>query len=66
MPICGVMIESNINEGKQKYDYLQDNPNKLKSGISITDSCISFNETKRLILTAYNDLKTYNIKMSRI
>ena len=49
LPICGVMIESNINEGKQKYNYLEDNPKMLKYGISITDSCIGFSETEKLL-----------------
>ena len=40
------MIESNINEGHQK---LSDN---LKYGVSITDSCIGFEETERIVLEA--------------
>lgn len=60
LPICGVMIESNINEGKQKYNYLEDNPKMLKYGISITDSCIGFIETEKIILKAFNDLYSFN------
>ena len=44
--IIGVMIESNINEGKQKLG------SKLLYGVSITDSCLSIAETKRIL----NDL----------
>jgi len=42
--IIGVMIESNINEGKQNID------NKpLKKGISITDGCININDTYNIL-----------------
>ena len=57
--ICGVMIESNINEGKQSYDYLSDDPKILKMGVSITDSCIGIEETENIILDAYAILKQY-------
>ena len=45
--VIGVMIESNIIEGKQTLD--SRNPDKLEYGISITDSCISIQETFELI-----------------
>ena len=44
--IIGLMIESNIHEGKQKLC----NPSNLQYGVSITDACINWNETKELIL----------------
>ena len=37
------MIESNINEGKQS---ISDN---LKYGVSITDGCIGWEETEKLL-----------------
>ena len=43
----GIMLESNIYEGKQNLS------NNLRYGISITDSCLSFDETKELVLNAY-------------
>lgn len=49
--IIGVMIESNINEGAQILD--MDCKRKLKTGVSITDSCISFETTDRIIMEAY-------------
>lgn len=52
--IIGVMIESNINEGKQS---LAINYEDLKYGVSITDSCISIEETISLLEYAYK----YNI-----
>lgn len=42
--IKGFMIESNIFEGNQKLS----NPQELKYGVSITDACISFEETVKL------------------
>ncbi len=50
--IKGVMIESNINEGNQKLI----DPNKLLHGVSITDSCISFQETIELLEMAYKNI----------
>ena len=41
--ICGVMIESNINEGKQSVP--PEGPAGLKYGVSITDACISLEQT---------------------
>ena len=52
--IIGVMIESNINQGKQ---YLNcSNKNNLKYGVSITDSCINIETTEEIILNTYDKL----------
>ena len=55
--IVGLMLESNINAGKQK---LTKNaltwPSKLKYGFSITDACIDIDETSRLVHWAYKRL----------
>ena len=37
--VAGIMIESNINEGKQKIS------NNLKYGVSVTDGCINIEDT---------------------
>ena len=50
--IMGVMIESNIKEGKQKLS----DPLKLEYGVSITDSCISIEETEKLLLNAHSNI----------
>lgn len=50
--IIGVMIESNINCGKQKLV----NKKNLKYGISITDSCIDLNETSILLIYSFQTL----------
>ena len=50
--LIGIMLESNINEGKQKLE----NKKTLKYGISITDSCLNFLETEKIILKSYEML----------
>jgi 3-deoxy-7-phosphoheptulonate synthase len=40
--ICGVMIESNINEGNQS---IPNDLSQLKYGVSVTDACISWEST---------------------
>lgn len=47
----GVMIESNINEGKQSVP--PEGPQGLKYGVSVTDACISLDQTIPLL----NDLR---------
>lgn len=42
--IFGLMLESNIHEGNQTFS------DKLKYGVSITDACISFEETEVLLM----------------
>lgn len=56
MGVIGFMIESNINEGKQKLNF--GHADKLKHGISITDSCISITETSELLNKLYQKLNT--------
>ena len=43
--IRGVMLESNLNPGNQKVDRSQE----LQYGVSITDACIGWEETERLL-----------------
>ena len=45
--LLGVMIESNINEGKQSIPV--EGPAGLKYGVSITDACISLEQTFPLL-----------------
>ena len=51
--ILGVMLESNLNEGNQK---IPNNLEDLKHGVSITDGCIGWEETEKIILAAYKKL----------
>ncbi|ODV80940.1 3-deoxy-D-arabino-heptulosonate 7-phosphate synthase isoenzyme [Suhomyces tanzawaensis NRRL Y-17324] len=43
--IIGVMIESNINEGKQSMPAAGETKKSLKYGVSITDGCVSWETT---------------------
>ncbi len=49
--IFGLMLESNLNEGKQ-----DPSATPLKYGVSITDACIDFEETEELLNFAYKTL----------
>ena len=51
--IIGIMLESNLVEGNQKIN----SRDKLKYGQSITDSCIGWEETEKIILTLDDTLK---------
>ena len=48
--IKGVMLESNIGPGNQK---MTDDPSKLAYGISITDKCIDFDTTAKILADAH-------------
>ncbi len=50
--LMGMMLESNIYEGNQSLT----NPESLKYGVSITDACVSFETTRRLLEHAANEL----------
>ena len=50
--IRGVMLESNLNPGNQKVDSSQE----LQYGVSITDACIGWEETERLLRDFYKAL----------
>ncbi len=51
--IVGLMLESNLMPGNQK---LTSDLTKLQYGVSITDGCIGWDETERLILSAHEQL----------
>lgn len=52
--LVGLMLESNIFEGNQKYS---SDPASLKYGVSITDECISWETTEELLRSAHAKLK---------
>ena len=51
--IVGLMLESNLNAGKQALD---PDLSALEYGVSITDGCISFEQTEDLLRSAYETL----------
>lgn len=48
--LVGLMLESYLEEGNQKIS------SDLKKGVSVTDSCIGWKETEKLLLEAYKEL----------
>ncbi len=52
--LMGVMIESNLFEGNQKFPQPREH---LKYGVSITDECVSWDTTERMLTEAYQKLK---------
>jgi len=53
--IVGLMLESNLREGQQT---LGEDLSKLEYGVSITDGCISFDETAELLRSAHRTLSS--------
>jgi 3-deoxy-7-phosphoheptulonate synthase len=51
--MVGMMLESNLHEGGQS---IPDDLSQLKYGVSVTDKCINWADTERLILAAYDRL----------
>ena len=54
--ICGLMIESHINEGRQQHS-IGDGRTGLEYGKSVTDGCIGFEETADLLAIAHETLQ---------
>lgn len=54
--ICGLMLESNVEEGTQPFVYGETKKADLNPFVSITDACIGWDETEDLILTAHRQL----------
>jgi 3-deoxy-7-phosphoheptulonate synthase len=51
--IVGMMLESNLYEGSQP---IPSNRAELQYGVSVTDKCIGWEETEKVILSAYKML----------
>jgi 3-deoxy-7-phosphoheptulonate synthase len=51
--MVGMMLESHLNEGSQS---IPTDLSQLKYGVSVTDKCINWDETERIILAAYDKL----------
>lgn len=61
--IAGIMLESHIFGGKQP---LATNPAQLLYGVSITDSCLSWEETESLLLWADSRLSSRSISIHSV
>jgi len=55
--VIGMMLESNLNEGNQP---LVDDVSQLQYGVSITDSCVGWEQTAELILETHEVLDPSN------
>ena len=53
MSLIGIMLESNIHEGNQK---IPKDLTTLKYGVSITDACVGYETTERLLHYAWDQL----------
>jgi 3-deoxy-7-phosphoheptulonate synthase len=51
--VIGLMLESHLHEGNQRYD---GDASRLRYGVSITDECISWETTERLLHSANEQL----------
>ena len=52
------MLESNIDEGRQDIHFNSDGKvAELIPGVSITDSCVSFEQTNLLLADVYRNLE---------
>jgi 3-deoxy-7-phosphoheptulonate synthase len=52
--IVGLMLESNLHEGNQP---VPDDLTQLRHGVSVTDACISWEQTEELLLGIHDKLK---------
>lgn len=55
--ICSLMIESNLEAGNQPGPKVHEDLKKLKYGVSITDKCVDWNTTERMLRHAYEKLE---------
>ena len=55
--VFGVMIESHLHAGSQKFAAGQDDPTHLKHGVSITDACIGWEDSVAALQTLSDAVK---------
>jgi 3-deoxy-7-phosphoheptulonate synthase len=63
--IIGLMVESHINEGKQKLDPGVTDLKTLKYGVSVTDACIHFADTEKLLASVAAAVKARRAHAAR-
>ena len=54
--ICGIMLESNVEAGKQPFIYGETRKEEINPYVSITDACIGWEETEEIILAAHRQM----------
>jgi 3-deoxy-7-phosphoheptulonate synthase len=55
--VFGVMVESHLNSGAQKFTPGKDDPQQLEYGKSITDACIGWDDSLRVLETLSDAVK---------
>jgi len=55
--VFGLMVESHLNAGAQKFNPGVDDPAQLKPGLSITDACIGWDDTLGVLQTLSDAVK---------
>jgi 3-deoxy-7-phosphoheptulonate synthase len=55
--ICALMIESNLEAGNQPGPKVHDDLKRLKYGVSITDKCVDWDTTERMLRHAHEELR---------
>ncbi|MBM3233693.1 3-deoxy-7-phosphoheptulonate synthase [Candidatus Pacearchaeota archaeon] len=55
--IMGIMLESNLKEGKQKFPETEEDRKNLKYGVSVTDACIGWEATEKIIRKWHDRLR---------
>ncbi len=55
--IRGMMLESNVEEGKQSFVYGETRKEALNPFVSITDPCIGWDTTEKILLAAHAQLR---------
>jgi 3-deoxy-7-phosphoheptulonate synthase len=56
--IFGVMVESHLHGGAQKFTPGKDDPAKLEYGKSITDACINWDDSVQVLQVLSDAVKT--------
>ena len=62
--VVGVMVESHLNAGTQKFTPGRDDPAKLAYGQSITDGCIDWDQTLTTLTTLSDGVKARRVRGS--
>jgi 3-deoxy-7-phosphoheptulonate synthase len=60
--IRGMMLESNLEEGSQPFVYGKTRREDLNPFVSITDSCMGWDDTESLLMAAHTQLKKVGIQ----
>jgi 3-deoxy-7-phosphoheptulonate synthase len=54
LSLIGLMVESNLDEGSQP---IPQDPTQLRYGVSITDACVNWETTERMLRHGHEALK---------